>query len=135
VIQVAEHAKVFLVKDLLKRLREFYTVERIYGEPLEIKGRTIIPVARINAVGGGGGGGGESGGSDGTEKDSGFGMGFSFGGTARPIGMMVVEDEKTTWIPITDNEKIILKSVATVASLVKVLSRVYSRKARKKEKE
>jgi uncharacterized spore protein YtfJ len=135
VIQVAEHAKVFLAKDLLKRLREFYTVERIYGEPLEIKGKTIIPVARVNAGGGGGEGGGESGESDGTEKGSGFGMGFSFGGTARPVGMMVVEDEKTTWIPITDNEKIILKSVATVASLVKVLSRVYGKKARKKEKE
>ncbi len=36
-----------LLKSLAESLRESVTVEKVYGEPIEAQGKTVIPVARI----------------------------------------------------------------------------------------
>ena len=45
------------VDELLEGAREAITVRRVYGDPIEQEGVTVIPAA---AVGGGGGGGGDA---------------------------------------------------------------------------
>ena len=54
------------------------TVKRVFGEPFEKDGVTIIPAARVQ--GGAGGGSGEDPQSQGKGSGSGFAM------TARPVG-------------------------------------------------
>jgi uncharacterized spore protein YtfJ len=118
--------------ELLDRLRKFYTVERVYGEPMEIMGKTIIPVARVGAVGGAGGGEGETplavteeDAAEGAtaERDIGSGMGFGFGGGATPVGFLVVEEGQTKWVPIVNVEKIAIKALGVVAAIFKAAAR------------
>lgn len=56
------------VSEMIDSARDALTVKRVFGEPIEKDGVTIIPAARIG--GGAGGGGGDS------EEGSGSGAGF-----------------------------------------------------------
>ncbi|MDX1450586.1 MAG: sporulation protein, partial [Acidimicrobiia bacterium] len=58
------------IEEFVGEASDMLTVRRVFGEPYERNGVTLIPAAAIR--GGGGGGGGESG--DG--GDTGSGMGF-----------------------------------------------------------
>jgi uncharacterized spore protein YtfJ len=83
------------------------TVRRVYGEPIQEDGLTIIPAA--NVMGGGGGGGD-------TEGNGGGG----FGVRAKPAGAWVIKDGDATWRPAIDLNRTILvgQIVAIVALLV-----------------
>lgn len=127
-------------KEMLEHIRQLFTVERVYGEPIEVMGKMIIPVAQIAASGGGGGGEGEgpadaAGSAAGAGKEAaqvmqhGSGMGFGFGGTARPVGFMVVDGDKTTWVPIVNPEKIALKALSVVTGLVKMILKMSGKRA------
>ena len=73
------------------------SVRRCYGDPVELDGITVIPVARVS--GGACGGGGE--GTD--EHDvggSGFGTGFGLG--VSPVGVYEVRDGSLVWRPTVD---------------------------------
>jgi uncharacterized spore protein YtfJ len=83
------------VDEMLKGARDAITVKRVYGDPIESDGVTIVPAA---VVGGGGGGGGDAEGNGG----SGFGLG------ARPVGAWVIREGKTTWSPAVDLNRIAL---------------------------
>ncbi|MBX6341484.1 MAG: sporulation protein, partial [Thermomicrobiaceae bacterium] len=65
------------VQELLSQVRDTMTVRRVFGEPYEKDGVTVIPVARV--AGGGGGGTGEG------EQGKGSGGGFGVGAT--PAGV------------------------------------------------
>lgn len=127
-------------KEMLEHVRQLFTVERVYGEPIEVMGKTIIPVAQIAASGGGGGGEGEgpadaAGSVTGTAENAahvmqhGSGMGFGFGGTARPLGFMVVDGDKTTWVPIVNPEKIALKALSVGLGVVKLVLKSAEKRA------
>jgi uncharacterized spore protein YtfJ len=79
--------------------------KRVYGEPYEKNGVTIIPAARI--MGGVGGGEGEaSPAADRTGEDS-FarrpsGVGGGYGLSGRPAGAFVVQGDDVKWIPAID---------------------------------
>ncbi len=85
----------------LKESRDAVSVRRVFGEPYECDGVTVIPVARVGGGGGGGGGGGE-GPEDGPSAGSGSGFGSGFGINARPVGVYEVRDGKVTWKPAVD---------------------------------
>ena len=132
-------------KEVIDKLKEFCAVERVYGEPLEIQGKTIVPVARFGAGGGGGGGGGEGPTPDeGGEAQageapgksigngSGKGMGFGFGAGIKPMGFLVVDGEETRWIPVLDVEKIVLKSIGVAVAAIKVAGKIANNRAKKK---
>ena len=72
------------------------SVQRVFGDPYELDGVSIIPVARVS--GGAGGGAGE--GTD--ESESGFGFGSGFGVHARPVGVYEVRDGEAVWKPAID---------------------------------
>src|SRR5690606_10305694 len=86
----------------------------VYGDAIEMHGRTIIPVAKVKySVGGGSGGGyeledkdSESPGFEEVEGGYGEGAGGSF--SVKPIGVYDVTAEKTVYLPIISIESIIL---------------------------
>jgi uncharacterized spore protein YtfJ len=99
------------VQDVIAQARDALTVKRVFGEPYEKDGVTVIPVARVQ--GGAGGGGGE--GPDGQGKGSGSGFGLS----ARPVGAFVLRGDELTWRPVVDVNRIVLggQVIAVVALL------------------
>jgi uncharacterized spore protein YtfJ len=78
---------------LLQGHREAVNVRRIYGDPVERDGVTIVPAA---AVFGGTGGGGD---------DEGNGGG-GFGLIGRPAGAWVIRDGDATWKPALDLNRV-----------------------------
>jgi uncharacterized spore protein YtfJ len=81
------------VDEILGGARDAITVKRVYGDPVEGEGVTIVPAA---AVGGGGGGGGD---------DEGNGGG-GFGVKARPVGAWVIRGDEVAWRPAVDVNRI-----------------------------
>jgi uncharacterized spore protein YtfJ len=99
------------VQELIGQARDALTVKRVFGEPYEKDGVTIIPAARVQ--GGAGAGGGEDPQGQGTGSGSGFGM------TARPVGAFVIREGELSWRPAVDVTRIVLggQLVAIVALL------------------
>lgn len=83
------------VDELLKGARDAISVKRVYGDPIESEGVTIVPAALVR---GGGGGGGDS-------EDNGGG---GFGLQARPAGAWVLRDGDAVWRPAVDVNRIVL---------------------------
>ena len=83
------------VDEILEGARDAMTVKRVYGDPVEGEGVTIVPAA---AVRGGGGGGGD-------EENNG---GAGFGLHARPVGAWVLRDGNAEWKPALDVSRILV---------------------------
>lgn len=75
------------------------TVTRVFGEPVERNGLTVIPAALV--AGGGGGGGGHD--DKGQE-----GQGGGFGVAARPAGVYVIRGDQVRWQPAVDANRVIV---------------------------
>jgi uncharacterized spore protein YtfJ len=99
------------VQEVLAQARDSMTVKRVYGEPYEKDGVTIIPAARVQ--GGAGAGGGED------PQGQGRGSGSGFGVNARPVGAFIIRGGELSWRPAVDVNRIILggQVVAVVALL------------------
>jgi len=80
---------------VLTNAQEALSVRRVFGDPIQTDGVTIIPVAK---VGGGGGGGGKA------SEQAGVGFGLS----ARPAGVYVIRNGDARWRPAVDVNRIIL---------------------------
>jgi uncharacterized spore protein YtfJ len=89
------------VDEILQGARDAMSVKRVFGDPIEADGVTVVPVAK---VGGGGGGGGD-------EENNG---GAGFGLTARPAGVYVIKDGEVTWKPAIDPGRTLLAGLAFV---------------------
>jgi uncharacterized spore protein YtfJ len=114
------------VQDVIAQARDTMTVKRVFGEPYEKDGVTIIPAARVQ--GGAGGGSGED------PQGRGGGSGSGFGVTARPVGAFIVRDGELSWRPAVDLNRIILggQVVAVVALLtVRAIVKARSKSRRK----
>jgi uncharacterized spore protein YtfJ len=85
------------VDQMWKRTRDAVTVKRVYGDPVERNGVTVIPAAAVRGGAGGGGEGGESGGGGG-----------GFGIAARPVGAYVIRDGTVSWRPAIDANRLLL---------------------------
>jgi uncharacterized spore protein YtfJ len=96
------------VDELLAGARDAVSVKRVFGDPIESEGVTIIPAAK---VGGGGGGGGDN-------EDNGGG-GFGIG--AKPVGAYVIKNGEVTWRPAVDVNRIV--GLAFLLGLVFALKR------------
>jgi uncharacterized spore protein YtfJ len=83
------------IDELIQGHRDAISVRKVFGEPYEEDGVTVIPAA---AVRGGGGGGGDAEGNGGT----GFGL------TASPVGAYVIKDGEVSWEPAIDPNRQIL---------------------------
>jgi len=93
--------------EAVSQAKDVINVRRVYGEPYQEDGLTIIPAA--NVIGGGGGGG-----------DTAGNGGAGFGVRARPAGAWVIKDGDVQWKPALDLNRVILvgQIIAVVALLV-----------------
>jgi uncharacterized spore protein YtfJ len=97
------------VEETIAKARDVITVKRVYGEPYERDGVTVIPAA---AVGGGGGGG------SGEGPDAGqSGGGAGFGMAARPVGAYVISEGHVRWEPSVDVNRIATQAIAAAVGL------------------
>jgi len=83
------------VQQVLAGAQESMSVRRVFGDPIQVDGSTIVPVAKI----GGGGGGGAKGTDEG---------GVGFGLAARPAGVYVIRNGDARWRPAIDVNRVIL---------------------------
>ena len=99
------------VNEVITQAKDTMSVKRVFGDPYEKNGLTVIPAAKVQ----GGAGGGDGEGPDGTGKGSGSG----FGVNARPVGAFVIRGDDLTWRPAVDLNKVIVggQIVAIVALL------------------
>lgn len=97
-------------ENAVNRARDAITVRRVFGEPYERDGATVIPAAAIAGAGGGG---------SGEDPETGQqGGGSGFGIRARPVGAYVIEDGRVRWEPAADPTRAILGAQALVGVLV-----------------
>jgi uncharacterized spore protein YtfJ len=89
------------VDGVMKGARDAMSVKRVFGEPYERDGVTIIPAAAVR--GGAGGGSGE-----GPTGEGGKGGGSGFGVSARPVGAYVLREGEWEWKPAVDVTRVIL---------------------------
>jgi uncharacterized spore protein YtfJ len=112
--------------EVLNHARDAMTVKRVFGDPYEKDGITVIPVASVMGGAGAGGGtgvaskpasAGEENGEEGA-GDSGYGMGYGL--RATPAGVYVIKGGEVEWKPALDTNRLILQraGVAIVALLV-----------------
>ncbi|MGH3080445.1 MAG: sporulation protein [Gaiellaceae bacterium] len=83
------------IDELLQGARDAITVKRVYGDPIESEGVTIVPAAVVR---GGGGGGGDD------ENNGGGGFGLH----ARPAGAWIIRDGDASWKPAIDLNRVAL---------------------------
>lgn len=102
------------VRQTIEQAKDALTVRRVFGDPFEKNGVTVIPAARVQ--GGAGGGGGE--GPDGEGKGSGSGFGLN----ARPAGAYVINGDDVEWRPAVDPNRVIM-AVAAVALAALMVAR------------
>ncbi len=122
------------IDEILAQARDTMTVRRVFGDPIERDGLTVVPVA--NVMGGAGGGGGEApvpgaegaAGSDESGPAMGSGMGVGYGVRATPAGVYVIKDGDVRWEPAMDLTRIaIMGQIVAIVLLLVVRSVLRSR--------
>ena len=91
-----------------------------FGRPVEVKGRTVIPVASVRTAGGYGFGGEP----DGRQRSGGGGGGAL---DARPVGFIEIGPEGTRFEPIDDG-RAALRTIAAGSFAVLVVGRALVRR-------
>jgi uncharacterized spore protein YtfJ len=79
---------------LLQGHRDAVNVRKIYGDPVEQDGVTLVPAAKVL---GGTGGGGDA------EGDGGAGFGL----IGRPVGAYVIKGDDVRWVPAVDVNRLV----------------------------
>lgn len=103
------------IEELVKGHRDAVTVKRVFGDPVEKNGVTVIPAAKV--MGGGGGGAGES------PEGGGQGSGSGFGMAAKPAGAYVIRGDEVTWTPAVDVNRIIAGAFVIAALALLTVTR------------
>jgi uncharacterized spore protein YtfJ len=120
-----------LAKGLMKSWHDTYSVRRVFGDPIEKEGVTVIPVAMV--VGGGGGGrgqGADDAAGNGVGAGGGFGEGEGggFGGLARSAGVYVVRADDVEWKPAVDVTLLGIAGILLAALITVTLGRAFRRR-------
>lgn len=103
------------VREVVEQARQEMLGRRVYSEPYERDGITVILASRVQ--GGGGGGAGQDAEPATERRQSGWGGGFGL--SASPVGAFVIRGGDVRWIPAFDLNKVIAggQIVAVVALL------------------
>jgi uncharacterized spore protein YtfJ len=111
------------VQELISGVRDTISVKRVYGDPYEKDGLTVIPAATVR-----GGAGGGMGGPAGEET----GKGGGYGVNARPSGAWIIEGDTVTWKPAVDVNRIVLGGQMVALAAILVTGRILATHARRR---
>jgi uncharacterized spore protein YtfJ len=127
------------IHEVLNHARDAMTVKRVFGDPYEKDGVTVIPVA--NVMGGAGGGGGSSAGVSSDTGDAGdavvvdgkpeSGYGIGYGMRATPAGVYVIRDGEVEWKPALDVNRLALQRTGAILAGLFVLRSIIRTLARR----
>jgi uncharacterized spore protein YtfJ len=82
-------------EEVFRSIVEHAGAKSVFGQPVSVGGKTVVPVARIRYGFGGGSGQREDGGQ--------HGHGGGGGLIAQPLGVYEIDQSQTRFIPITSN--------------------------------
>jgi uncharacterized spore protein YtfJ len=111
------------VREVMSQARDAMTVKRVFGEPVERNGITVIPVARV--MGGVGAGAGTP-----TDQEEGGGAGAGFGLRATPADVYVIRGETVRWEPALNLNWVILGGQLVAIVLILAISLVVRARAK-----
>lgn len=111
----------------IKGTHDALSVSRCYGDPIELDGVTVIPVARVSGGAGGGAGQGEE-----TDGSGGGGFGTGFGLNINPIGVYEARDGQLEWKPSLDVTRLarsgqVLAGIIAVCTTLVMIARTRRR--------
>ncbi len=109
------------IDQLIGTAKDAITVRRVFADPYERDGITVIAAARV--AGGAGAGSGKD------EKGP-QGEGGGFGMNAAPAGAFVIQDGKVSWRPALDPNRVVAAVAAIVVAIVLSRGWVLSRAAK-----
>lgn len=110
------------INQVIQQAQDAITVKRIFGEPYERDGITLIPAAKVGGAGGGGGGDGPEG--------SGSGGGYGLGGA--PAGAYVITNGTVRWQPALDLNRVIFGAqVLVLVGLLTLRTAIRARAGRR----
>ncbi|NTU75494.1 MAG: hypothetical protein HGA53_00340 [Anaerolineaceae bacterium] len=102
-------AKTGYFDGMIERLERSANIKKVFGDPIEMQGKVIIPVARVTYGFGGGTGGYDPSGKstesiEPSENDDtariGWGEGGGGGVMVRPLGVIEITPERTRFLPV-----------------------------------
>jgi uncharacterized spore protein YtfJ len=97
-------------KKLTDQLKDAIGPRRVFGEPVEREGVTLVPAATV--IGGGGGGSAPE-----TSPEGGTGLGYGL--LAWPTGAYEIRDGNARWIPALDTTRIAVVALIVLAILLR----------------
>lgn len=112
-----------MLDTLMTRIRDMQAdaaVKAVFGEPVEVRGRTVVPVAEVRyGFGMGMGRGGhherEADGEEGSAGARGGGGGGGGGASIRPLAVLEITDRETKVTPVVDVTRIALAGIGLAA--------------------
>ncbi len=107
------------VQQLLAQARDTITVKRVFGDPIDKDGVTVIPVAKVM----GGAGGGRA------PENGGSGSGGGFGVVAAPAGVFVIKGDAVIWQPALDLNRVILGGQLVAIALLLLIRAIVNARA------
>ncbi|MFJ8962597.1 spore germination protein GerW family protein [Lentzea sp. NPDC102401] len=110
------------VDELIAKTKDSLEAKKVYAEPYEKDGITVIVAATL--AGGAGGGTGRD------EKGQ-EGEGGGFGLNAKPAGAYVIKDGKVRWEPAVDVNRLVATAGAVAIAALLVALRIVKAKAQR----
>lgn len=103
------------IEELIASVKNSVEAKKVYAEPYEKNGVTVIAAASIS--------GGTGGGSGRDEKGQ-EGEGGGFGIAAKPTGAYVIKGDEVRWVPAVDVNRLIATLGAVVVAGLFLATRV-----------
>lgn len=103
------------IEELIASVKNSVEAKRVYADPYERNGVTVIAAASIS--------GGTGGGSGRDEKGQ-EGEGGGFGISAKPTGAYVINGDDVRWVPAVDVNRLIATVGAVAVAVIFVAARL-----------
>ncbi|MCP4582335.1 MAG: sporulation protein [candidate division Zixibacteria bacterium] len=114
-----------LISSIIGELKQIATTETIIGEATKLGDKMVVPVSRVTVGFGAGGGEGEA-----ADKGAGFGGGGGGGVRVEPVGFIVIDGDKVSFLPTKPG-----KFEGLIDSIPGVIEKVKSMKGKGKDKD
>jgi uncharacterized spore protein YtfJ len=108
------------IDELIAKTKDSLEAKKVYAEPYEKDGITVIAAATLA---------GGSGGGTGRDEKGQEGEGGGFGLTAKPVGAYVIRDGKVRWEPAVDVNRLVATAGAVAIAALFVALRIVKAKS------